>query len=145
MTIRTLCSEVVATASPQETIRTAARRMATNDLGTLVVVRPNDGEKPIGFLTDRDLMMRCIAEGVDPDAGLVLSVMSQPVHCLTEHAPLEEAIRRMAKFGTRRLVLTNDEGRMVGVLSLDDILLWFTNAASEIGSILAKQQPLVAV
>jgi CBS domain-containing protein len=118
--------------------------MAANDVGTLVVVQPGDGGKPVGFLTDRDLMTRCVAAGVDPAAGLVMSVMTQPVHCITEHARVEEALGRMAKLGTRRLVVIDDEGRMVGLLSLDDVLLWLSEAMSEIGTILAKQQPLVA-
>jgi CBS domain-containing protein len=108
-----------------------------------VVVQPEDGGKPVGFMTDRDVMTRCVAAGVDPDAGLVLSVMSQPVHCITEHAPLEEALARMEKLGTRRLVVTNDEGRMLGLLSLDDVLFWLSQEVQLIGALLAKQQPLV--
>src|SRR3990172_5222783 len=143
MTIRKTMSEVVATASPQETIRAAAARMAANELGSLVVVQPGDGGKPVGILTDRDVMTRCVATGVDPDAGLVLSIMSQPVHCITEHAPIDEALGRMAKFGTRRLVVVNDAGTVVGVLSLDDILLELAEEAGQIEALLAKQHPLV--
>ncbi|HLG06601.1 MAG TPA: CBS domain-containing protein, partial [Gemmatimonadales bacterium] len=78
-----------------------------------------------------------------PDAGLVLSIMSQPVHCITEHAPIDEALGRMAKFGTRRLVVVNDTGAVAGVLSLDDILLELAEEAGQIEALLAKQHPLV--
>lgn len=143
MTIRTIMSDVVATASPQEAIRTAASRMAANDLGSLVVIQPGNGGVPIGILTDRDIVTRCVAAGVDPDAGLVLSVMSQPVHCITEHAPIDEALNRMAKVGTRRLVVVSDAGTLVGMLSLDDVLFELTEQAGAIGALLAKQQPMV--
>jgi CBS domain-containing protein len=145
MTIRSLSSDVVATATPQETIRTAAQRMVAHDVGTLVVVRPEEQGKPVGFLTDRDIMARCVAAGVDPDAGQVGSIMSQPVHSIEEHASVEEAVRRMEKLGTRRLVLVNDDGRMVGLLSLDDILSWFSEEIQQIGALIAKQRPTVAV
>ena len=68
MSIRKISSEVVATASPQETIRVAAQRMAENDVGSLVVVEATNGGKPLGILTDRDLVTRCLAAGLDPEA-----------------------------------------------------------------------------
>ncbi len=139
MTVGTICSRVVATASPQETIRAAARRMAEHEVGTLVVLEGSDG-KPAGMLTDRDVALRCVAAGLDPDREAVASVMTHPVQTVEEHAAVESAIARMATAGTRRLAVVNDGGRLVGVLSLDDVLDHLARETGAIGRLLAKQQ-----
>ena len=67
MSVGRICSRVVATASGSETIRTAARRMADHDVGTLVVVGNSHPMPATGIVTDRDLAIRCIAGRLDPD------------------------------------------------------------------------------
>ncbi len=140
MTVGRICSRVVVSASSQETIRAAAQRMAANDVGTLVVLEATDDAKTIGIVTDRDIVIRCVAAGLDPDSNQVGSVMTRPVHCVDEQAPVEEAMQQMAKVGTRRLVVLGGEGRPVGVLSLDDVLDLLADEAGAIGRLLAKQQ-----
>ncbi len=140
MTVGRICSRVVVSASSQETIRAAAQRMAANDVGTLVVLEATDDAKPIGIVTDRDIVIRCVAAGLDPDSNQVGSVMTGPVHCVDEQAPVEEAMQQMAKVGTRRLVVLGGEGRLAGVLSLDDVLDLLADEAGAIGRLLAKQQ-----
>ena len=142
MTVGRLCSRVVATASPQETVRAAAQRMAVNEVGTLVILDATDGARPVGILTDRDVAVRCVAADRDPDQTKVIAIMSRPVHFVEEAVAIEEAVAEMARVGTRRLVVRDGE-RLVGILSLDDVLdLWSTEVGA-IGRLLKKQEPHV--
>jgi signal-transduction protein with cAMP-binding, CBS, and nucleotidyltransferase domain len=141
----TLCRRKVATVFPGETLRTAARRMDDDDVGTLVVVEPHNVEWAVGMLTDRDLAVRCIARGLEPETTSVSQVMSSPVHTINENAPLEFALSEMAAAATRRLVVTGKDGRAVGILSLDDLLGLMCEQAAMLGMLLQKQRPLIGV
>lgn len=143
MSTGTVCSRIVATASADETVRTAARRMLKHDVGTLVVLDTVDGMQPIGILTDRDIAMRCVASDIAPDEVTIREIMTQPVHSADEHMPVEEAMARMARHGIRRLVVTGENGRLVGVLSLDDVIETQATQAAAIAQILARQQPRI--
>lgn len=143
MTAGRICSRVVASASAQETVRAAAKRMTANEVGTLVVLEAGNGPKPVGILTDRDITVRCVAAGRDPDQTRIADVMTRPVQFVEEQLPIEEAIATMAKVGTRRLVVVGEAGRLVGVLSLDDILDLLADEAGAIARLLGKQQAQV--
>ena len=141
MSVGQLCTRVVATAAPRELVRAAARRMAVNDVGTLVVVDETDATLAVGILTDRDIAVRCVAAQLDPDVATVADVMTQPVETVDQSAPLEEAMTRMASFGHRRLIVTGERGALVGLLSLDDVLEHLTRELQPVGHLLDKQQP----
>ena len=139
-----LCTRVVATAAPTETVRAAATRMSENDVGTLVVLGGEHGV-PIGLVTDRDLVVRCIAAGLNPDTTPVSKVSSAPLHVVDEQTPIEDALSRIAQAGVRRLVVTGPDQSLVGVLSLDDVLDLLVEEVSAIGRLLQKQAPTIAV
>lgn len=145
MSVGRICSRVVATATPEETLRVAARRMLRNEVGTLVVVEGHGDNHPVGLLTDRDITLRCVAGDLDPDKTTIATGMTAPVHLVGEDTPIEEALGRMARVGTRRLVVTGAEGRLAGILSLDDVLDLLVSEAKCIGEVLEKQQPAVPV
>ncbi|MGE3616374.1 MAG: CBS domain-containing protein [Gemmatimonadales bacterium] len=143
MSIGRICSRVVATATPEETIRTAARRMVRNDVGTLVVVEGRGDNHPVGVVTDRDIAVRCVGGELDPDLTPISALMSSPVRTAEEHTPIEEAMASMARAGIRRLVVTGPEGRLAGLLSLDDMLELLVGEVASIGALLEKQHPRV--
>ena len=143
MTAGRLCSRILATASPDESIRAAARRLPEFDVGTLVVLKENRGSHAVGVITDRDIAVRCVAEKLDPDEALVSEVMTTPVHAVSDGTPLEDAVAKMAAAGTRRLVVTDEGDRVAGILSLDDILELLVRETMAIGRLLEKQQPRI--
>lgn len=143
MSVGRICSRVVATASGSETIRTVARRMADHDVGTLVVVGNGDPTQATGIVTDRDLAIRCIAGRLDPDDTAISEVMTTPVHSVDEHTPVEDAVAIMARVGTRRLVVTGEDNRVVGLLSMDDFLGVVIEEAGSIGRLLEQQKPRI--
>lgn len=143
MSVGRICSRVVVTASPSESIRAAAGRMADNDVGTLVVVEGGDRQKAVGILTDRDITVRCVAGRLDPVDTAIEDVMSTPLHTVDEHTPIEDAVARMGRAATRRLVVTGEDNSVVGLLSLDDILDVVIGETEAIGRLLQQQKPRI--
>ena len=117
--------------------------MAEHDVGTLVVVGTGHPRQAIGILTDRDLAVRCIAGRLDLDETVISAVMTSPVHSVDEHTPMEDAVAMMARNGTRRLVVTGEDNRLVGLLSLDDVLGVVVEEAGAIGQLLEQQKPRI--
>jgi len=141
MTVGEVCTRNVVVAPKTETIIDTAKRMRTSHVGDVVVVENRNGRHvPIGIVTDRDIVIRCVAPGLDPDRESIGSVCSRPVHCVDEQTPVEDAIQQMAKAETRRLVVLGESGRPVGVLSLDDILELLADEAGAMGRLVAAQQ-----
>jgi CBS domain-containing protein len=118
--------------------------MAEFDVGTLVVV-DGQSEKPVGIVTDRDVTIRCLAAGHDPDQMHLREIMSSPVHSVDENTPTEEGISRMAGAGVRRIVVTGPNGVLMGLFSLDDALDLVVEEVTTIGRLLEKQAPKIAI
>lgn len=133
-----LCSRVVATATPGEAVRTAARRMAEREVGTLIVIDGAQGT-PVGMLTDRDLTLRCLAGNLDPDTTRVEELMTKPVHRVSSDTPIDDAIAKMARMGVRRLAVVGEEDRLLGILSLDDVLHAVSREVTAIGKLVDRQ------
>jgi CBS domain-containing protein len=99
-------------------IRDAARRMASSDVGFLVVV---DGEKAVGAITDRDIVLRAVAVDRSLDTPVAEAMTGHAVQ-IDEHATIQQAAKLMADKQCRRVAVTGEGGVVVGVLSLDDLL-----------------------
>lgn len=141
MSVGRICSRVVATTRPEETVQAAAKRMAEHGVGTLVVVRGDGDSRPIGILTDRDIAVRCVAERLDCSKTPVEQVMTHPVRSVHEDMPIEHGILRMSEASARRLVVTGDKDELVGLLSLDDVLDLLIGEVKPLSALLERQQP----
>jgi len=139
MSVGKICTRVTVTAGPEESARAGAKRMRTYGVGSLVVI---DGDgRPIGMLTDRDVAVRLVAEDRDPDRTPIEDVMSMPLHSVAEETPIESALSAMAGAGVRRSVVTDAKGRLIGILTLDDVLELLSEEAQTIGALLRNQVP----
>lgn len=102
-----------------DSLQTAAEKMRFRDIGFLPVY---DGEKLMGTLTDRDIVIRATAEGVDPQENLSEEYITKPVVSCYDDQAIEEAADLMEVHQIRRLViLGRDDDRIVGVVSLGDL------------------------
>jgi CBS domain-containing protein len=137
MSVGAICVRSVQVASPEETLRAVAGRMAAAEVGTVVVL--GGDRKPIGILTDRDVALRCVAQRRDPDATEVGQVMSAPVSCVHESTPIESALTRMVGTHTRRLAVVDDDERLVGILALDDVLELLAEELTSVGKLLRQR------
>src|SRR6185436_16604779 len=104
-------------ASPDETIREAAKTMAEVDAGALPV---GENDRLVGMITDRDIAIRGIAEGRGPDAK-VREVMSEDVRYCYDDEAAADVLRHMGDIRVRRLPVLNREKRLVGIISLGDL------------------------
>ena len=104
-------------ANPDQTIREAAKTMAEIDAGALPV---SENDRLIGMITDRDIAVRCIAEGRGPDAK-VREVMTQEIKYCFGDQEVEEVAKNMAQQQLRRLPVIDRSKRLVGIVSLGDI------------------------
>jgi CBS domain-containing protein len=137
-----ICTRVVATGAPDETVQAVARRMAKHNVGALVIV--NGKRDALAIVTDRDIALRCVAQGLDPASTPVAQVMTREARSVDESTPIEQALKTMASAGTRRLVVTGEGGKLVGVLALDDIVQLLAEEAEAIGRLLGKERPQLA-
>ncbi len=113
--------------SPDRTIRDAAAIMDSAGVGALAIV---DGDQLIGIVTDRDLVRRGLAKGLEPDAR-VDSVMSTPVVTIDAEADLHHAFSLLSTHGIRRLAVVKDDG-FVGMITVDDLLVDLANDLNEL-------------
>jgi CBS domain-containing protein len=101
-----------------KTVDYAAKMMRDEDVGVAPIV---EGEKLVGVLTDRDIAIRVVAEGRDPQSTKVVEVASKEVVTVDPQQDLDEALRLMAKHQVRRLPVVEEDGRLVGVLAQADV------------------------
>ncbi|MDR7268635.1 CBS domain-containing protein [Pelomonas saccharophila] len=117
-TIADIMSTDVRTIQPQESLRRAAQCMQELDVGALPVC---DGERLLGMVTDRDITVRGIADGLHPDHACVSDIMSPQVETCTVDQDADDAKRLMGAKQLRRLPVLDRTGRLVGIVSLGDL------------------------
>ena len=116
--VRDVMTRPVITADADIDVLTAAKRMALANVGCLIVV---SGEKPIGILTERDLVKKIVAKATDPQAVKVGDIMSSPLVTISPEASLRDAASLMLKSGVKRLPVTSN-GRLVGIITDTDLV-----------------------
>jgi CBS domain-containing protein len=104
---------------PHETLREAARKMKEADCGILPVGSKGALE---GIITDRDIVIRAIGDGVDPSKEIVASCMSEKTFSCNENDNLTDAAKMMRKNQVSRLVVKDSKGNISGILSFGSIL-----------------------
>lgn len=106
--------------TPEVTLMEAARTMKDLDIGPLPVC---EGNRLLGMITDRDITVRATALGRDPRHTPVSDVMTPEVVCCHEADDIRAAAKMMQETQLRRLLVVNDDGRLVGIVSLGDLVL----------------------
>jgi CBS domain-containing protein len=139
MSVGRLCTREVDTAEPSETVFRAAERMHQRAVGTLVVI--NHSREPIGLITDRDLVGRVLAKGRHPLETQLRDVMTSDLRTISEEAPIESALALMRDGKLRRLPVVDNNERLVGLVSLDDILMLLAEEFMDVGRLLKAKTP----
>ena len=104
---------------PSASILDAARQMKKLDVGALPVC--SGQERLIGMITDRDIVLRCVADGRDMNETKVQDIMTPDVEYCFEDQPVEHAARLMHDKQIRRLVVLHDDHKLCGIVSLGDL------------------------
>ncbi len=126
-------------AHENENIQQAAKRMRDQNIGFLPVC--DQSMRPIGTLTDRDITIRAVANDNRPSETRVGEVMTQCPVSVHEETPLEEALREMRRGPFRRVPVVDRAGKLVGLLSLDDILDLLAEEFGQIRELLSRESP----
>jgi CBS domain-containing protein len=120
MLIREIMTKDVEFVGPEETLKDAALKMRELGVGPLPVC---ENACVVGMLTDRDIVVRAVAEGRDPQTTQVRDVMSGELICCCEDQEVEVAARLMRSQQIRRIVVLDRDKRLVGIVSLSDLAL----------------------
>lgn len=116
--IRDVMTSDPSTVGRDENIRRAAQIMKDQDTGVVPVV---DGKKIVGMVTDRDIVVRLIAEGRDPSTVKVSDVMTTTVRSVREDASIDDVLTLMTSAEIRRVPVVNRNDEIVGIVSIGDI------------------------
>jgi CBS domain-containing protein len=116
--IRDLMTDNPCSIDAEKPVAYAAKMMRDEDVGLAPIVQ---GDRLVGTLTDRDIAIRVVAEGRDPESTTVREVASTDLVTIDPEQSLDEALRLMAQHQVRRLPVVEEDGRLVGVLAQADI------------------------
>ena len=120
----------VVTANLDDSVYQVACRMRDEHVGCVVVIR--DG-RPVGMLTDRDLALRVVAEGLDPRSVLVSSIVTYDAATILRSDGIETAVRTMREHCVRRVPIVDEDGRVTGIVTADDLVALFSSELSALG------------
>lgn len=120
--LRDFASSAVAVVEPETTALVVAQVMRKHHVGALVVVEAGDKSRPVGIVTDRDLVLELMAEGLDPAVFTAGDIMSVDLVTAEPTMDAVDAAQLMKTHRVRRLVLTDGTGSLVGIVTMEDVL-----------------------
>ena len=140
MKIGECCNREVVTAEKDMSIAEVARLMQEYHVGDLIVVENLNGRtRPVGIVTDRDLVIEVLAQMAPIDAIRVGDVMSYDIATVSETDELWETIENMRKLGVRRMPVVDAGGILVGIITLDDLMELMAEAMTHIASLIRRE------
>jgi CBS domain-containing protein len=129
MSLERICSKTVVTISPDATVLEAAKLMHSKHIGSLVVI---DESRPIGILTDRDIVLKLVASEKKPAETAVKEIMTTNPTMVNVNYDLLDAVRLMRNRGVRRLPIVDEHRHLLGIITMDDLLTAFS---AEVGDL----------
>lgn len=120
MQLKEMMTTPVQTVTPDSSLEEVAKKMRTQDVGSLPVC---DNNKIVGIVTDRDIAIRGVADGLNPAQTKVREVMTTQVHSCPAETDANEAFKIMEDKQIRRLIVTDQTQNPIGIISLGDIAL----------------------
>lgn len=148
MNVGRICSKPAVTAGPADTLASVARLMRERHVGYVIIVDDDAStadQRPLGVLTDRDLVVSVLAEGVSPIAVTVGDVMNTQPVTVDETDSVKSALQTMRRIGVRRLPVVGRNGALVGVLSLDDVLDRLADDVQELAGVIRNEQRIESI
>ena len=141
MLLKEFCTTDVAWCTRDTTVLEAARLMREKHLGDLVIVDdPDDELAPVGLITDRDIVVKVVGNELSARQTHVGDVMRTPLVTASDSEDSTVAIARMRQHGVRRLPVTGQRGKLVGIVTLDDLLKRLRSEVDSLLELIAKEQ-----
>ena len=127
--LKDIVSRNLVTAEPDAKISEIARLMADRGVGAVLIL--SEG-KPRGIITDRDIVLRCVADRLDVEDTTVENVLTESVQTALETDGLYDVIHKMKEARVRRIAIIDKEGDAVGLISFGDIVALLSKELSEL-------------
>lgn len=142
MKVGEYCKKSVVAIASSEDAAEAAKLMRAQHVGFLVVYRDGDSlQKPVGVLTDRDLVIGVMARDVDPHSVTVDDVMTRQPLIASDADELSDMLQAMRMAGIRRVPVVDVRGALIGIMAIDDAIAVITGLMCDIaGSIKSEQR-----
>lgn len=137
MTVGDIARERVVTASPETTVKSIVESMAEHEVGCIII--EEDGE-PIGLVTDRKIAMQ-LKDTPDLASHPVKEFMTTGLVTVHKDDGIKETLDSLSEAGIRRVPVVDDDGELVGILSVDDLAVLLADEIEELSTVARKQSP----
>jgi CBS domain-containing protein len=135
--LKDFATAVIAVVEPETCILVVAQLMRKHHVGALVVVDAEEKSRAVGIISDRDLVLGLIAEELDPKVFTAGDMMSTNLVTASPDTDAMVAIKLMQEHKVRRLIIADKENRLVGIVTMEDLLQLLANGLSDLASGLA--------
>ncbi|WJG09178.1 CBS domain-containing protein [Aliiglaciecola sp. LCG003] len=140
MRVGDICEKRFIYASQSESLLNVAKLMRTQHVGSVIIIDGTDGKiKPVGIITDRDLVVEVLAANIDAATLTALDIVSSDLVSISESEELRDALNHLRYFGVRRAPVVDHEGHLVGIFSIDDSLPILSEEFSEIVKLMSNE------
>lgn len=140
MIIEKIGSNAVIAISKQASLQEAARLMKQSNIGAVVVVDNKDQYPiPCGILTDRDIIMHLLSEDINLDKIKVEDIMSRDLFLVDRKQEIRTVIQQMSAKRIRRAPIVDDDGRLIGMVSTDDLVIFLVDQLNDIATLIREQ------
>ena len=141
MSLERICNKVVVTISPDASVLEAAKLMHSKHIGCVVVI---DDFRPIGILTDRDVVLKVVASEKKPGETAVKKIMTANPTMVNINYDVLDAVRLMRNRGVRRLPVVDEHRHLLGIITMDDVLMAFGAEVGDLAGTVQKEFGLEA-
>lgn len=138
MTIENMARGDVVAVSPDTGVHRIAGLMDEHAVGSVVVV---EDDRPVGLVTDRDLTLEVLSRGGDAETLTASGVMSADPFTISEDAGIYEVLASASEVGVRRVPIVDDDGKLAGIVTLDDFLVLLAGELDNVSDIVQSESP----
>ena len=141
MLLKEICTPEVIYCSSEMNISAAARLMRQKHVGDLLVIDDADGDQtPLGMVTDRDIVIEVLGKELEPASILVRDIMRSPVVVAQSNEDVSQAMERMRMHGVRRLPLMGEDQKLIGIVTVDDLVRQLAADANALAELFDRGQ-----
>ena len=141
MSIGDICNRDVVVIEKDASIQEGARLMRQFHVGALVVCDEREGRRvPLGLVTDRDIIVEVLAEGVEVGSVMVGDIMSAKLLTARESDEIGDTLQRMRQAGVRRLPVVDGLGCLQGIVTMDDVVELLADELAQLAKLVAREQ-----
>lgn len=140
MSISTLCNREVIIIEPEASVLEAAKLMRKHHVGSILAVNKRNTKRiPVGIVTDRDLIVEVIATELDPAVITVGDIMVSELVTVNQNTGVFETIQYMRRKAVRRTPVIDDDGALIGLVTMDDLLPFLAEELAELTKIADRE------